>query len=169
MKRITLLSIAIIFIATLGISQNLKFAHIDSQALLEMMPEQDSAKKVLEKEYRQMQSSLESMQVELNKKYEAYLGAQDTLSDFIRKAKEQEMQEIQTRIQSYQQEAQTQLQKKEAQLFQPILDRATNAIETVGKENGYIYVFDISSKVVLYQSEKSEDILPLVKKKLGIL
>lgn len=168
MKKIALITFAFLIFSVVGFSQNLKFGHIDSQALLDMMPQQDSARKALEKEYKQMQSILEEMQVELNKKYDYYLNAQDTLSDFIKKAKEQEMQELQTRIQSYQQEAQSQLQKKEAKLFQPILDKAEKAIKEVGIENGFIYIFDTSSKVVLFQSDKSIDIMPLVKKKLGI-
>lgn len=169
MKKITFITLIFLCLTSIGFSQNLKFGHIDSQALLDLMPEQDSARRVLEKEFRQMQSSLEEMQVELNKKYEAYLNSQDTLSDFIRQAKEQEMQDMQVRIQNYQQSAQEQLQKKEAQLFQPVLDKAQEAIEAVGKENGFIYIFDISSKVVLYQSDKSIDVLPLVKKKLGLM
>ncbi|MBK8808945.1 MAG: OmpH family outer membrane protein [Bacteroidales bacterium] len=71
-------------------------------------------------------------------------------------------------MQNYQQEAQSQLQKKEAELFQPILEKAQLAIAEVGKENGFIYIFDISSKVVLFQSDKSIDVMPLVKKKLGM-
>jgi outer membrane protein len=40
------------------------------------------------------------------------------------------------------------------------------AIKTVGKENGFTYIHDQAA--LLYAADNSEDILPLVKKKLGI-
>jgi outer membrane protein len=38
----------------------------------------------------------------------------------------------------------------------------------VARENGFTYIFDLSRGSVIYFSEQSEDILPLVKKKLGL-
>lgn len=150
-------------------AQTLKFGHIDSQKLLELMPQRDSAMKVLQKEYDDTQQILDGMQVELNKKYQKYLESSDSLSSIAKKTKEQEMQDLQQRIQNYQQTAQDELQKRETSLFNPIMDKAKKLIEEVAKENQLIYVFDTSAGVVLYQSDKSIDILPLVKKKLGIL
>ena len=45
---------------------------------------------------------------------------------------------------------------------------ALNAIKEVGKENGFTYVFDLSAGGILYFADNTEDILPLVKKKLGL-
>ncbi len=60
------------------------------------------------------------------------------------------------------------MQKKQQEMLQPIIDKANNAIKEVARENGFIYIFDIAGGTILYYSEKSVDILPLVKKKLGI-
>lgn len=145
-----------------------KLGHIDSQLLLSQMPESDSAKKVLESETKSIQDMLEVMQVEFNNKYNDYVTKIDSLSDFIRQSKEQELQDIQERIRSAEQNAQQQLQKMQGDLFQPIIDKAQKAIEEVGKENGFSYIFDTSTGSVVYKSDNAEDILPLVKKKLGI-
>ena len=59
------------------------------------------------------------------------------------------------------------LQEKEKELLQPIIDRAKQAIAEVAKENGYTYIFDTSAGTLLYQQD-SDDILALVKKKLGL-
>ena len=75
---------------------------------------------------------------------------------------------MQQRIQGFQQTAQQDLQQKEAELFQPIMDKAQSAIEAVAKANGFTHVFDLGAGGVLYFSEQSIDILPLVKKELGI-
>ena len=164
-----LLAVMIAAICTLGAqAQNLKFGHIDSQKLLELMPQRDSASKVLAKEYKDMEGILQDMQVEFNKKYQYYMEKQDSLGALAKKAKEEELQQLQERIQNYQQTAQQDLQKKEAQLMKPIMDKAKKAIEEVSKENGFLYVFDISGGLLLYYSDKSVDITSLVKKKLGI-
>ena len=74
---------------------------------------------------------------------------------------------MQQRIQDFQVSAQQDLQKKNDEIARPVYTKAKKAIEQVAKENGYKFVFDTSSGSVLY-SEPGDDILPLVKKKLGI-
>ncbi len=148
--------------------KTLKFGHIDSQLLLSQMPESDSARKVLEKETKTIQDQLELMQVEFNKKYNDYVTKMDSFSNFIRQSKEEELQDLQQRIQIFESNAQQNLQEQQAQLFQPIIDKAQKAIEAVGKENNFTYIFDLSSGAILFNAEGTEDILPLVKKKLGI-
>ena len=73
---------------------------------------------------------------------------------------------MQQRIQNFQAVAQQDLQKKQEEQFQPIVKKARAAVDAVAKEEGLIYVFDVNN--LLYHSAQSEDILPLVKKKLGI-
>ena len=52
--------------------------------------------------------------------------------------------------------------------MKPIVDKANATIQKVAKTNGFIYVFDISTGAVTYFSDQSIDILPLVKKELGL-
>ena len=66
-----------------------------------------------------------------------------------------------------QKNAQEQLQNREAELLKPIIDRAKKAIEDVAKEGGYTYILDAGTAAILY-SQDSDDIMPLVKKKLGL-
>jgi outer membrane protein len=51
--------------------------------------------------------------------------------------------------------------------MEPMIEKANQAIEDVAKENGYTYILDTSAGTVLYFPE-SDDILPLVKTKLGL-
>lgn len=149
-------------------AQNLKFGHINSQELLQAMPENDSAQAQLERYAKQLQDQLQIMQNELNTKYQDYLNQQDNLTDLIRKTKEEEIQQLQERIQTFQNTAQQDMQQKQNDLLTPIINKANDAIKEVARENGFIYIFDISRGTILYFSDKSQDILPLVKKKLGI-
>jgi outer membrane protein len=77
------------------------------------------------------------------------------------------LKDLENRIKAYEQQAETYLQEKQEELLKPILDKAKKAIEEVAKENGYNYVFDSGYGLLLY-SDESDDILSLVKKKLGI-
>ena len=87
--------------------------------------------------------------------------------EVIRKTKESDLQAMGARIEEFQTNAQKLLEQRQEELLKPIVDRAKAAIEEVGKENGYTYIFDAGVGAVLY-SQDSDDIMPLVKKKLGL-
>ncbi len=145
-----------------------KFGHIDSNQLLSLMPEREKVKTELETFAKQLEGQLTTMQGEFERKYNEYIEQAETMSPLIRQTKEQELGEMQQRIQMFQQNAQQELSAKEAELFQPVVDKARNAIKTVADENGYTYVFDLSTGALIHVSADSDDLLPLVKAKLGI-
>ncbi|MEZ4721580.1 MAG: OmpH family outer membrane protein [Flavobacteriales bacterium] len=163
-----ILAFCVLGLTQVSIAQSkMKFGHIDSQILLEAMPEKVQADKTLETFAAQLEKQLQAMTVEWESKMQDYRANQAVMSDIIAQTKAEEIQNLEQRIQSFQQNAQQSLGKKEAEVYQPILDKAREAIEKVSKEHGYSYVFDSSSGALLYQPE-GEDILPLVKKELGI-
>jgi len=75
--------------------------------------------------------------------------------------------DLSNRIEAFQSSAQEDLQKKEQELLQPIIDLAKKAIEEVAKEQGYTYILDTAYGIVLF-ADPSDDIMPLVKKKLNL-
>jgi len=150
-------------------AQTPKFGHIDLQAIIQVMPERATA----ETAFNAFQADLEDILAEMQKDYQKKLAELEQLgkdvSEVKRNAKIAELQDIQQRTQNYTQTAQGQLQQKQGELLQPVFDKAEKAIAEVAKEKGLIYVFDIGTKVVLYKSNESLDVFPLVKTKLGIL
>lgn len=172
MKRfigIFILAIIVTFTGQHLTAQNYKFAHISSEELIRSFPETDSANAKFEKLQKELQNQLEIQSVEFNTKYEAYNKEAKNLSELVKKNKEQELADMQKRIQDFQQQAQQQLQDKRAELFQPIVAKANKAIKDVGKEQGFIYVFDTSSGQLPYIDEtKSTNLLAFVKTKLGL-
>ncbi len=167
-KTLILLVVALFASGTASFAQKtVKLGHINSAELMQIMPGKDSAQAAFQREMEALNSQLTAMQEELQKKYNDYTEKQSQMSDLIRQTKEQEIRDLGTRIEAYQQNAQTQLQEKEKELLQPIIDRAKEAITLVAKENGYTYIFDTSIGALLYQQD-SDDIFPLVKKKLGL-
>ncbi|MCK4992125.1 MAG: OmpH family outer membrane protein, partial [Bacteroidales bacterium] len=71
-------------------------------------------------------------------------------------------------LQNYNQTAQQDLQQQQGLVMQPVMEKARAAIDEVAKENGLLYVFDLSQGNPIYTSEESLDMIPLVKAKLGV-
>jgi len=171
MKKKALMTIVcvMVLIGTNALGQTTyKFGHINSQDLLTAMPERDSAQVVLENYAQKLEDQLDVMNVEYNKKLQEYMAERDNLSQLIRETKEQDLTDMQQRIQRFQNTAQQDMQMKQAEVMQPIVEKAQNAIKEVAESNNYTYIFDLAGGAVLYFSDDSEDILPLVKAKLGI-
>ncbi len=169
---VKLLAVMLISVSaiTAANAQTLKFGHIDLQALVQVMPERAAA----EEEFNKFQGELEDILGEMQQDYQNKLSEFEQMgsevSEIKRNAKVAEIQDIQQRIQNYQVTAQQQIQQKQNELLSPVFEKAENAIEEVAKEKGLIYVFDSGqgNRTILYKSNQSLDILPLVKAKLGI-
>jgi outer membrane protein len=172
MKRFIGITALVIIVSLAGkstLAQSFKFGHVNSDELIQALPEFDSAKVKLDKFQKELVNALELMSVELNNKNDAYTKESKNLTDIVRKTKEQELMDMQKRIQDFQTGAQQQMQDKQAELFQPILAKVDKAIKDVGKENGYLYIFDVAKGALLYFDDtKSTNVLPLAKAKLGL-
>jgi len=158
----------LLFSAGFANAQTPKFGHIDLQALYQIMPERAAGEKQFLAYQKELEDALGMMQKEAQTKYVEYLAKRDSLSETVRKMKEDDLNLMNERIQNYQQSAQQQMQTKQAEIFKPMLDKADKAVKEVGAEKGLVYVFDMSSRVILYNSKESLDLLPLVKVKLAI-
>ena len=158
----------LLFSASFANAQTPKFGHVDLQALIEVMPERATAEKQFVAYQKELEDALGMMQKEFQAKYLEYATKRDSLSETVRKMKEEDLNAMNERIQTYQTTAQQQLQTKQGELLKPVFDKADKAVKEVGAEKGLIYVFDMSSRTILYNSKESLDLLPLVKTKLGI-
>jgi outer membrane protein len=170
MKRlIGILSLGIILIIAGQYTgaQNLKFGYINKDELYRAMPDYDSATVKIENFRKQLVSQLESMQAELDNKTSAFDKESRNYSDIVRKTKEQELKDLNIRIQLFQVKASQQVNNKNAELIQPLLAKAEKAIRDVGKEQGFTLVFD-ASLLYYFDEKKTTDILVLVKTKLGL-
>jgi len=144
-----------------------KLGHINAQEILQAMPERAKA----EKEITDLRTNLESTLQELSKEYEGKVGQFQQMDPSTpvttQEALKNEIIGLETRIQSFQVNAEQELVQKQEALLQPMLKKVQDAIDVVGKENGFTYIFDVSTGSVLYKA--GEDIGVMVKKKLGIM
>ncbi len=151
----------------LNVAAQSKIGHINSNDLLEIMPERTKAAADVEAFAKQLEMQLKNMSAEYETKLREYQSQQALMTEPVRQTKVQEITDLESRIQQFQLTAQESLQKKESEILKPLIDKARNAINTVAKEKGYDYILDTGLGVVLF-FDTGDDILPLVKKKLGL-
>ena len=165
--------VAVLFIAgVLGTghfaqAQSLKFGHINSMELMQAMPETDSAQAQLQAYAAELENTMKLMQTELENKQMEFRNGQSQWSDLIRATKERELQDMYARTQEFMTQADEDYKAKSQALLAPITEKAKKAIDEVAREGKFSYIFDTSSGVVLYGAE-GDDILDLVKKKMGL-
>ncbi len=143
-----------------------KFGHINTQELFAEMPEVAQVKLKMDTIQSQYENQLASMNEEFQKKVQDYQTQEATMAEAIKQIRQQELQEMQQRIQLFYQTAEQDIQKKQQELLTPVHEKMTKAIKTVGEREGYTYIFD--SAAMVHIGADAVDATPAVKKELGI-
>lgn len=156
---------SLLLAGTPSFAQN-KLGCISMSELMTAMPEFKKADTTLA-EYRvALEQDFESIKTQYNEQA-ALLTSRDTLK-FTKPQldlKKKSLSELLAKLQGYDEEAGQLLNQKRSALLLPIQKKAEDAIQQVSKDNGYTFVFE---KDNLHVYPSSEDILPLVKKRLGL-
>ena len=170
MKRLVnlFLFVGLLLSTSFAGAQNYKFGHISAQDIVVLMPEYQIAGDSLNRVQAKYDEQAEKIQVEINKKYNDLVEQQSTLDSLILESRYSELQSMQDRLQTFQNNANQKLRALEANLLKSVMDKLQSAISDVAKEMDLIYVFDVSGRNPIYYSDKSIDVGPMVKEKLGI-
>lgn len=145
-----------------------KFAHIDSQALMQDMPEAIKAQGELQAQGKQYEADLKSMQDELQRKAEEYDKTKSTMNATKQAETEKSLQDMYTKIQQTAQDNQTAFNKAQQEKLGPIVEKVRQAIENVAKRDGYVYVMEKQTSQPIYINEAlSKDISSEVKAELA--
>jgi outer membrane protein len=143
-----------------------KIAHINTQELIQAMPEMANAKSQLETLSKTYQTELQNLGAEFQKKVKLYDSEAATKTQEENTARAKEVQTMEQSIREYQAKAQQDLQKKEFDLLKPITEKAKAKILEVARAQGFQYVLDSSQGVTIMADGKN--LLEDVKKSLGI-
>ena len=135
----------------------IKIGYVDSQKILSTFPPALDAQKKLEAESNKWGQELQKMQENL-KALQDQLDQQSLLlSDAKKKEKAQQIQDLALKIQQYQSEKwgnNGEFFKRRSELLQPVLDQINNAINKVGDEEGYDFIFDSVAGNILFAKSK---------------
>ena len=170
MKKLTYTLILIGFLISgfVADAQTLKFGHLNSQELLVQMPEYKMAIDSLTTMRERYANQEEKLQVEINRKYNDLLEQQSTLDSLVLQIRFSELQDLQNRLQEFQVTAGQRLRTLEGSLTNAIMDKMQDAVSKVADELDLLYVFDMASGNPIYASEKSINVAPMVRDKLGL-
>ena len=145
-----------------------KFGHVNSQEIMQAMPEFAKARTDIEALAKQYDADLKSMQEEIEKKAEAFEKEQATLPDNIKQRRQQELQEMYQKYQQNAQDNQQALAKEQQDRLQAISTKILEAIKQVGTAGNYVYIMDVTSGIPYISTTLSTDVTAEVKKKLGL-
>ena len=165
MKKILIFA-AMALVSTAAFAQP-KFAHVNFQELVYLMPEMDSAREVMNASQAEASDTYQAMIEEYQSKATQYQQKASTWTQTIRESKEKELADMEMRINEFQQNISQELSAQQNELIAPIEQKARETVNSLAKAGGYIYVFDANSMLYLDPAQ-STDLTPAARKALNI-
>ena len=165
MKKTLLITLLCLF-AIGSIAQN-KIGYVNSQELLLQDPDFKEAQLEAQNYAKGLEDNIAKMAGEYQRQVQEYIADSANLSQLEKEDRIMEISSLEQRIQSFQQNAQSELQAKEQKVLEPIQIKIKNAIEEVAREGGYTYILDESAGTILY-GDPTNNVTSLVKKRLGL-
>lgn len=153
-------------------AQGFNVGYANMQYILSKMPESKTINSGIETYRTQLANRVQAKIAELQKKFQEYEAAvaSGTVSDVERADMERELQQMQTNLEKFQQDAEVSMQQKQAELLQPAFKKIIDHVAIVAKEKGLNYVLQDNAsgaQVILYASDQ-DDISNDVLRKMGI-
>ena len=162
------LSIGLVMIALLAfdpfVSAQSKTGYISIDEVVQLMPEYKKSMADIAQFDSALQINYGETLKELNRQDSIFKADSVKMGNAVKIANKEKMKKLLVELQGFEQSYQQQMQQKQEELMAPVAQKANQLISEVAKANGYAYVF---RKEALIVSPEGDDILPLVKKKLG--
>jgi len=168
MKKIGLITVALIFISAMAYSQ--KFGFIDSEYILSNIPSYKAAQDQLDRYSEQWQKEIEEKYDEIEKLYKDFQAEKVLLTDEMRKKREEEIINREKEVKELQKQyfgREGELFQKREELIKPVQDEVYNAVKEIAAEGGYAAIYDSSAGPTLIYTDPKYDKSDEVLKKLG--
>ena len=141
-----------------------KTGYVSLDEVVQLMPDYKKATAEMAQFDSALQINYGETLKELNRQDSLFKVDSVKMTMATKTAKKEQMKKLLVELQGYEQNYQQQMQQKQEELMAPVAQKANQLIADVAKANGYGYVF---RKEALVVSPEADDILPLIKKKLG--
>ncbi|MCL2560790.1 MAG: OmpH family outer membrane protein [Rikenellaceae bacterium] len=166
--KLTLAVAALLFIGGVGTTASAqKFGYIDMQELVFSMPEVAEVEAKLMALARELETQGMTMMEEFERKRDEFNRTAETMSESVRRFREEELSNLIQRIENFQQTAQGDIQRQQSVLFEPLIEKAQVAVRNVAVEQGLTAVF-AATALVYSDPATMVDVLPLARRRLGI-
>jgi len=153
-----------------GMMQAQKFAYVDTQYILDNIPEFAEAQAQLDEISSEWQKEIEAKFAEVDKMYKDYQTQSVLLPEDMKKKKEQEIIDREKDAKSLQRTRfgkDGDLFKKRQELVKPIQEKVYNAIQEIANNNNYAVVFDKGGSLTMMYANPKYDISDEVLDDLG--
>ena len=166
MKKILLIA-AMAVMSVAASAQTLKWAYVDFNEIIMLMPEMDEARATLDENSKTNEEILVAMYEEYQTKMTQYQQKAESWTPAVRESKEREIMEIQARFEQTQQSLQQEIQMLQQNLQAPIYQKAQDTVNELAKAEGVAFVFEKSS-LLYVDPAQGIDLTPAARKALNI-
>lgn len=169
MKKVVLFCVLLMGVLNYSIAQ--RYAYVDTQYILDKMPEYAAAQLELDKVSEQWEKEIEILFQDVDKKRKDYESEAILLPAEIKKQREKEIADAELKAKDMQKKrfgVGGDLFAKREELIKPIQDKIFNAIQEVSVERNYAFVFDISNQSNLLFADPKYNMSDQVLRKMGI-
>ena len=171
MKKIVLITFLLFSLFSTGslVAQTVQqIAFVNSNDLLEAIPEKVAASTTINDLNRKYKEELKVMQNDYNKKYSDFISYQTSMADNVRLRRMQELYELERQINNFIKVAQDDIEAQERVQIAPLRKKVKDAIYQVGIEQGFICIYDLANPAIAFVTPDATDATDLVKHKLGV-
>ena len=168
MKKIIITTVVLLFSVVMVHAQ--KFAYVDSQYILDNLPEYTEAQAQLDEVSAQWQKEIEARFAEVDKMYQDYQAQAVLLPEDMKKKKEQEIVDKEKEVKNLERQRFGQngdLMKKRQELVKPIQEKVYNAIQEIATNNNYSVIFDKAGALTILFANPKYDLSDEVLDNLG--
>lgn len=149
-------------------AQGLKLGVVDFNDVLANHPETIAAQQTLSDTQKEYEKAYNQLGEEMKRLYDEFQNMKEDTLPAIRERKARDLQDYQQKMQDFEQKVMQDMQQKQVSLMNPIISQIQQAVESVGKENGFSLIQTKDPQVVMFYQAPVEDVTPLVKAKLNI-
>ncbi len=158
--------ICIAFLSTITIAQS-KVGTIDSEYIIQLMPETQTVLKMSKEYGAKLDSSFSIKVKEYQNKVTDFKKEEKTLGPLLKKTIVKEITDLELEIKKYRENGTKLMQLKSNELMRPLYKKLNDAINAFAKDNGYTQILTLTGNEFAYIDEKF-DITNSVIMKLGI-
>ena len=158
MKKILL--VLLIFCVNISAINAQKFAYVDTDYILNKIPEFKQSQDILDNFSSDWQKEIEQKYIEVEEMYRAYQQEQVLLTDEMKSKREEAIIEKENNAKKLQQKyfgPEGELYIKRKELIRPIQDKIYDAIQKLAANNKYQVIFDSSSDIIMLYKNKNLD------------
>ena len=149
----------------------LKIGYVDSDAIMDNLPDAQDARQKLDQLIQEWQAELTKLENEWKQNFDEYEKRKLIMTDQTRAEMEQKLVQLEQKIAKFREEkfgTNGELFLKQEELMKPVQNRVFLAIEEIAKEEDYDFVFDRSGDIMLLFAKEEYDLTADVLERLKL-